>query len=41
MHCPNCGSPDIRLRGVGKKTGGVIGATAGDWPVLKGPQPVR
>lgn len=41
MHCPNCGSPDIRLRHVGKKTGGVIGATAGGLAVLKEPLPVR
>jgi predicted RNA-binding Zn-ribbon protein involved in translation (DUF1610 family) len=36
MHCPNCGSPDIRLRHVGKKTGGVIGATAGGLAGLEG-----
>ncbi|MEH4266401.1 hypothetical protein [Klebsiella aerogenes] len=36
MHCPNCGSPDIRQRHVGKKTGGVIGATAGGLAGLEG-----
>lgn len=40
MHCPNFGSPEIRLHHVGKKTGEVIGATAGGWLVLKGPLPV-
>lgn len=29
MDCPNSGSQNIQLRHVGKKTGGVIGATAG------------
>ncbi|CAM6607836.1 Uncharacterised protein [Enterobacter hormaechei] len=36
MHCPNCGSQNIRLRHVGKKTGGVIGATAGGLAGLEG-----
>ncbi|ULH10518.1 hypothetical protein MF265_21760 [Serratia marcescens] len=36
MHCPSCGSPDIQLRHVGKKTGGVIGATAGGLAGLEG-----
>ena len=36
MHCPNCGSQNIRLRHVGKKTGGVIGATAGGIAGLEG-----
>ena len=36
MHCPNCGSPDILQRHVGKKTGGVIGATAGGLAALEG-----
>ncbi len=36
MHCPNCGSQNIQLRHVGKKTGGVIGATAGGLAGLEG-----
>ena len=36
MDCPNCGSQNIRLRHVGKKTGGVIGATAGGLAGLEG-----
>ncbi|HGU5934330.1 TPA: hypothetical protein ACM98N_000360 [Yersinia enterocolitica] len=36
MHCPNCGSQNIRLRHVGKKTGGVIGATAGGLAGIEG-----
>lgn len=36
MQCPNCGAQNIRLRHVGKKTGGVIGATAGGLAGLEG-----
>ncbi|WP_239686234.1 MULTISPECIES: complement resistance protein TraT, partial [Serratia] len=36
MNCPNCGSQHIQLRHVGKKTGGVIGATAGGLAGLEG-----
>lgn len=36
MHCPNCGSHNIQLRHVGKKAGGVIGATAGGLAALEG-----